>query len=361
MDHGRSYFRAQEAVKPADCRNDLGTLADPRTLTEPLDLGDSRSEVLHNFLRTMHHIRIAEEQIAELVLANLARCPCHLAIGQEAIATGVSSALRDSDKIFGGHRSHAHYLALGGGMHALMAEILGKSTGCSRGMGGSMHLHAAEVGFHGSVPIIAGTIPIAVGAAMAAKMDGAGDLAVAYFGDGAAEEGAVHEAFNLAAVYELPILFVCENNLYSSHLDIVLRQPSDKVSRFAEAHCINSRLIDGNDVLTVASTAAELCNEIRAGAGPALLEAVTYRWRGHVGPHENIDVGVRRSEKDVNAWKRRDPIARLALAMEAQGMLAAAEHEQIRLTAVEEVLAAIEQAKLDPYPSDAALLELVYE
>ena len=177
-------------------------------------------------------IRTAEERLGELVENGDVVCPAHLAVGQEAIPVGVSHYLRPTDRVFGGHRSHGHYLGLGGGLYQLFAEVLGRSDGCSGGMGGSMHLYAPDVGFMGSVPIVAATVPIAVGAGLAAKKDGANAVAVTYFGDGAVEEGVIHESLNLAAHMKLPVLFVCENNFYASHMDIRQRQPGDRTARF---------------------------------------------------------------------------------------------------------------------------------
>ena len=157
-----------------------------------------------------------------------------------------------------------------------------------------MHLFAEETPFCGSVPIVAGTVPLAVGAALAAKLDGSPEVGIAYFGDGACEEGIVHESLNLASQMKLPVLFVVENNFYSSHMDIKLRQPSDRTARFADAHLIDTEVVDGNNVVEVANAAGRLIEQARTGKGPGFLECVTYRWRGHVGPDENIDVGIRR-------------------------------------------------------------------
>jgi acetoin:2,6-dichlorophenolindophenol oxidoreductase subunit alpha len=340
-------------------RSQLGKLADPSCHSEPLDIAGCAPDVLWHQLRTMLLIRVAEEHIAKLIIDGLAQCPCHLGIGQEAIAAGVSTHLRRGDRTFGAHRSHAHYLALGASVDGLMAEVLGKATGCSRGMGGSMHLFAGQHGFFGSVPIVAGTVALAVGAGMAATMDGRGAVAVVYFGDGASEEGVVHESFNLAMRYNASVLFVCENNLYSSHLDISLRQPSDRIARYAEAHDIPTRVVDGNDVVAVAAAARDSCAAIRAGGGPAFLEAVTYRWRGHVGADENIDVGVRRKAEDLLAWKRRDPIARLVRAMEGIG-LTAASLQAARDEVERRVAEAVAAAKDAPYPSESDLFNVVY-
>lgn len=340
---------------------ELGFLTDPNFFNSPLDIKGCNSDALSEYLHMMLAIRIAEEKIADMVIEKEARCPCHLGIGQEAVATGVSAFLRSTDRVFGAHRSHAHYMAMGGDINKLMAEILGKATGCSNGMGGSMHLYGADIGFYGSVPIVAGTIPLAVGAGLAAKMDGNGDLAVAYFGDGSSEEGNLHESLNLAANYHIPVLFVCENNLYASHLDISLRQPSDRISRFADANHIPNRIVDGNDVIAIANAARELCGNIRDNQGPAFIEAVTYRWRGHVGPDENIDVGVRRKQEDIDAWKRRDPIKRLADAMISAEMINQSDFEAIKASITEITDEAIAQAKSAPYPDSDVLMDYVYK
>ncbi len=338
----------------------LGTLADPSQFTGPIGLGESDAQSALASLRMMWLIRGVEERIGDAVIRGEVKCPCHLAIGQEAIAVGVSIYLRPTDKIFGTHRSHPHYLAVGGSVYGLFAEVLGKQTGCSKGMGGSMHLTAPEVGFVGSVPIVGGTIPIAVGAALAAKKDGVGGVAVAYFGDGAVEEGAFHESLNFASQFALPMLFVCENNLYSSHLHIKERQPSDSVARFATAHRINSRLVDGNDVEAVSAATRELVQACREGQGPGFLEAVTYRWRGHVGPREDLDVGVRRPE-DHQLWKMRDPIARLENGLIESGWAQVSDFEKIRLEVSLELDAAWDRAMNDPLPEADTYLAYSFE
>jgi len=344
----------------ADFRSALGGLADPQRHHEPLDVGGTDTAVLARFLESMLTIRLAEEAIGALVEEGLAKTPCHLAIGQEAIAVGVSASLRRNDRIFGGHRSHAHLLALGGDLDGLFAEILGKASGLSRGMGGSMHLYAPSVGFQGCVPLVGATIPIAVGAGLACRLDGGDAIAVCYFGDGAAEEGVFHESLNLAASQRLPVLFVCENNLFSSHLDILLRQPSDRIARFADAHAVRALTVDGNDVLAVAAAADSLARHARSGGGPAFLEAVTYRHRGHVGPKEDVDVGVRRTMSELTLWKRRDPIGRLAGAMLAAGMIAEGHCDALRREIGTRVAAARAFGETSPYPDATALLGAVF-
>lgn len=341
-------------------QSELGGLADPARFTTPLEIAGRDTAGLLLMLRSMWQIRIVEEHVADLVVAGLARTPCHLGIGQEAVAVGVCAELRSTDRVFGGHRSHSQFLALGGSPFGLLAEILGRVEGVSHGMGGSMHLYGAEVGFHGSVPLVGATIPIAVGAALAAQMDGGDSVAVAFFGDGACEEGVFHESLNLAVVYNLPVLFVCENNLFASHLDIQFRQPSDRVARYAEAHRVRNRTVDGNDVLAVQTAARELVGAARSGQGPAMLEAVTYRFRGHVGPNEDIDVGVNRRMEDVERWRQRCPIRRLSEALLAGGAVTAAELAGLQAGVQTEVTDAVSRAKAGHYPPTTALLDLVY-
>lgn len=338
---------------------ELGDLADPDKFTEQLDITGLDTGLLKTQLRMMLVIRRVEEQIGDGITAGKIVCPCHLGIGQEAVAVGISRHLRPSDRVFGAHRSHPHFLALGGTIYSLLAEVLGKADGCSRGMGGSMHLYGGEHGFLGSVPIVAGTIPLAVGAALAAKKDGRGDVAVAYFGDGAAEEGSLHESLNLAAAFKLPVLFVCENNLFSSHLHISLRQPANRVGRYGDMHRIPTSTVDGNDVAAVSSASGELVARMRRGEGPAFLEAVTYRWRGHVGPREDNDVGVNRGT-DLVRWKARDPVRRLFDALSAAGALDAAGFFALDQSVIEEVRAAWARAEAADYPPSSALLDIVY-
>lgn len=337
----------------------LGSLADADSHQENVDLRNRETEPLLAALRAMIRIRTAEAWIGDRVAAREVKCPCHLAIGQEAAAVGVAMSIRAGDRVFGAHRSHAHFLALGGSMHGLFAEVLGKDTGVSRGMGGSMHLLDVENGLFGTVPIVGATIPMAVGAALAAQLDGGRAVAVSFFGDGATEEGVFHESMNLASVMKLPVLFACENNLFSSHLHISLRQPADAVSRYATAHRIPSRLVDGNDIVAVNAATEELVSAIRDGHGPAFLELVTYRWRGHVGPREDDDVGVQRKD-DLGRWKRRDPVRRLEATLAETGVIDEGEVARLEALALAEAKDAWKRAVADPFPPASALLDRVY-
>ncbi len=302
----------------------------------------------------MLRIRLAEEAVARLVEAGEARCPCHLYIGQEAIAAGVCAALERDDTVWGGHRSHGHYLAKGGPLEALFAEILGKTTGCSGGRGGSMHLLAEEQGILGTVPIVAGTVPLAVGAAMAYKMRKEARVAVAFFGDGTVEEGHVHESMNLAALYRLPVVFICENNLYSSHQHWTERRVADNLDRAGEFHSIPGGRVDGNDVEIVHGAAGAAVARARGGHGPSFLECRTFRWRGHVGASFDLDVGVKRRE-ELPEWIARDPLARIEERMREAGC-----YEFDDRAVREEVEVALEGARAAPFASAERVLDHVF-
>lgn len=340
------------AERPSGAR--LGALADPHAPFAEIALPPDSAPFV-GALESMLRIRLAEERIAEAVAKGVARCPCHLAIGQEGPPVGVAMSLRPSDRSFGAHRSHGHFLSVGGDLRTLFAEILGRETGASRGMGGSMHLTQRASGFVGSVPIVGATIPIAVGAGIAAKMDGKGDVAVSWFGDGATEEGVFHESMNLARNLNAPVLFVCENNLFASHLHVDLRQPTDSMLRYADAHFVPAARVDGNDVVEVARIAGEAIASMRQNGGPFFLECVTYRWRGHVGHREDEDVGVKRKD-DLALWKRRDPVARLNRALTAAGAIPAGHLDALRERLQHAVDRAWQQAEADPYPASGAHL-----
>jgi pyruvate dehydrogenase E1 component alpha subunit len=290
---------------------------------------------------TMVLIRRVEETIARMIEAGEIACPCHLAIGQEAVAAGVCAALAPEDTIWGGHRSHGHYLAKGGNLETMLAGI--------RRRGGSMHLAAPEQGIPGTVPIVGATVPLAVGAAMAYKLRGEPRVAAAFFGDGALEEGHLHESMNLAALYSLPVLFVCENNLYASHLHWSERRAADNLYRAGEFHSVPGERVDGNDAMAVHAAADAAVHRARTGGGPSLLECRTFRWRGHVGPSYDLDVGVRRRD-DLQDWLNNDPIrsmeARLTnlgvknLAVRAAAIDARIE-DAVKAARIEEVACAI--------------------
>jgi acetoin:2,6-dichlorophenolindophenol oxidoreductase subunit alpha len=315
-------------------------------------------EMLRRFFRVMTLIRTAEERIGELVESGEVHCPCHLYIGQEAVAAGVCAALRPGDTVWGTHRSHGHYLALGADLTALFAEILGRTGGCAKGRGGSMHLFAREQGILGTVPIVAATIPLAVGAALASKLRGEQAVAVAFFGDGATEEGHFHESLNLAAVYHLPVIFACENNLYASHLHLLERRPADNLDQMMAPYCIPSIRLDGNDVAAVHRESLAAVARARAGDGPSFLECRTFRWRGHVGPRWDMDVGVRRRD-ELPDWMANCPIARVEKWLIGLG-IAKTDLDAIVTDVRREVQEAESLARQSPLPDESELMEHVF-
>ena len=336
------------------------SLLDPSAFNSPLDISGYSSSQLLNFYRQLVLIRKVELCLANKRRDGLIGGPVHLGVGQEAVAVGLSSSLCSSDAVFGAHRSHSHILALGSDPYRLFAEVLGKETGLSKGMGGSMHLCDPTVGFYGSVPIVAGTVPIAVGASLGFKYKSSKNISVAYFGDGACEEGVVHESLNLASTLNLPVLFAVENNLFSSHMHISLRQPSSFTSRFAAAHHIEYATVDGNDVLAVEKAARHAVDYMRDSRKPYFLEFITYRWLGHVDWRDDIDVGVCRSEEELALWKMRDPISRLESSLLASNLLSSAEILDIAGSIDTLIHSSWEQALSDPYPVDSSLLNRVF-
>ena len=256
----------------------------------------------------MLRIRLVEESIADKYSEQKMRCPTHLSIGQEAIAVGVCANLTSQDQVLSTHRAHAHYLAKGGCLNSMMAEIYGKASGCSKGMGGSMHLIDTSVGFMGSTAIVGNTIPVAVGLALEKKLTRKKSIACVFFGDGATEEGAFYESVNFAIIHSLPILFICENNLYSVYSGLEVRQPVDrKIYKMVSAMGISTQHGNGNDVEEVARKVKHAKTMILKSGGPQFLEFDTYRWREHCGPNFDNNIGYR-EESEFLKWKKKDPL-----------------------------------------------------
>ena len=256
----------------------------------------------------MLRIRLVEESIANKYSEQKMRCPTHLSIGQEAIAVGVCANLTSQDQVLSTHRAHAHYLAKGGCLNSMMAEIYGKASGCSKGMGGSMHLIDTSVGFMGSTAIVGNTIPVAVGLALEKKLTRKKSIACVFFGDGATEEGAFYESVNFAIIHSLPILFICENNLYSVYSGLEVRQPVDrKIYKMVSAMGISAQHGNGNDVEEVARKVKHAKTMILKSGGPQFLEFDTYRWREHCGPNFDNNIGYR-EESEFLKWKKKDPL-----------------------------------------------------
>lgn len=252
-------------------------------------------------------IRLVEEKIIELYPSDRIQSPVHLSIGQEAVAVGVCEPLKKSDILFGTYRSHAFYLAKGGELPRMFAELYGRIDGVSKGKAGSMHLAAPEVGFMGSSAVVASNLPHAAGAALAARNRGIDQVVVCAFGDGATEEGVYHETLNMIALMQLPVLLLCENNGLAVHATQRERQSYDIVDH---AHCfgIDTTVIeDGYDILKVADTTSKIANAMRVDRKPHLLHIQTFRYKEHVGPGEDYDAGYR-SRADLTAWQAKDPL-----------------------------------------------------
>jgi acetoin:2,6-dichlorophenolindophenol oxidoreductase subunit alpha len=317
-----------------------------------------QTDLLMRMHRSMVMIRVFEESVADLVENGELKTPCHLCIGQEAAAVGICSVLNQADTIWGAHRSHGHYLAKGGNLRKLMAEIFCRESGCSGGRGGSMHICDPDAGVQGTVPIVAATIPIAVGAALAEKFRDNGNVSVAFFGDGATEEGHFHESLNLAALNQLPIIFACENNLYSSHMGILERRVKNNLTEFGDAHGVASEQIDGNDIAAVHTAGQSAVTRARAGKGPTLLEFRTFRWRGHVGASWDWDVGVKR-KCELETWLKQDPIRRSKETLIDRGV-ASDDLDCIWIAAKDEVNDAVQFARQSPHPLPSNINKYVY-
>jgi len=311
-------------------------------------------------LESMKRMRACEEGIAVRYSNQLMRCPVHLSTGQEAVSAGVGLALRHDDLAVSGHRAHLHYLAKGGSMKRLLAEIYGRSTGCSRGKGGSMHLIDESVGFKGSTAIVAGTIPVGTGLALSIELRGSNQVACVFFGDAAVEEGVFFEAVNFAALRGLPVLYVCENNLYSVYSPLGVRQPAGRrIYEMVAAIGIRSEHGDGNDVELVHDMCRDAVASIRAGRGPVFLEFATYRWREHCGPNFDNDIGYR-TEAEYLAWRARDPISLYESRLLAEGVVNQSEIARIDARVDEEVTQAFEFAERSPFPEPAEAYRDLY-
>jgi acetoin:2,6-dichlorophenolindophenol oxidoreductase subunit alpha len=309
----------------------------------------------------MRRIRRVEEKIADiLTVSKEIKCPVQLYIGQEAVAAGVCAVLKKDDYVFSNHRSHGHYLAKGGDLKEMMAEVFTRSTGCSQGRGGSMHLISPENGLLGSPAIVAGTIPLAVGTALASALRKEPKVSVVFFGDGAVDEGAFHESLNFASLKKLPVIFVCENNLYSTHMPIASCLADTEISKKAKAYGMPGVRVDGNDVTAVLRAAKKAASRARGGKGPALLECMTYRWRGHVGPSDDIDKGLR-SRAELDAWIARDPVKALGDYLLQNNLVTAKEKARTDADIEKEIDEAITFARNSPSPDPSTLWQNVFK
>jgi len=308
-------------------------------------------------LRTMMLIRAFEEKADELFALGKVHGTMHLSMGQEAVAVGVCSALQPDDYILSTHRGHGHCLAKGADVARMMAEFLGKETGYCRGRGGSMHIADVSSGNLGANGIVAGGLPIATGVGLSIKVRRTGAVCVAFFGDGAANEGAFHESLNLASLWTLPVVFVCENNQYAMSMPAQKAMNIERISQRACAYGIPGLTVDGMDALAVFEASREAVGRVRAGGGPVLIECLTYRYKGH----SKSDVAQRyRTRAEIDAWRARDPILRLREALQAQGLLEPSEADRMEAEARAEIDEALRRAEAGPEPDPATLLDGVY-
>jgi pyruvate dehydrogenase E1 component alpha subunit len=315
----------------------------------------SATEVL-GALKRMHRIRRFEEAAEESYIRGLSYGTMHLSIGQEATAVGVCLPLSDADWITSTHRGHGHCIAKGAALKPMFAEFLGRETGYCKGRGGSMHIADPAKGNLGANGIVGGGLPIAVGAALSAKKLCTGAVAVAFFGDGANNEGAFHEALNLASIWKLPVVFVCENNQYAMSMAMARATAVANVADRAGAYAIPGVMIDGNDFAAVAEAAFEATDRARAGEGPTLIEAKTYRTRGH----SRSDRNRYRTREEIDAWKARDPIARFEQEILSLGLATEAEVATIAASVEKEMAEAVAEASASPWPSVTDLTRDVY-
>jgi len=314
---------------------------------------DIPKEKLVQMYRGMLRIRHFENRVKDLFAAGEMPGFVHLYLGEEAVAVGACSALKDDDYITSTHRGHGHILAKGGEMKYMMAELYGKATGYNKGKGGSMHIAWPKLGILGANGIVSGGIPIATGAAFSSKYRKSGQIAVCFFGDGAASEGTFHEAVNIASAFDLPVVYVCENNLYgvgTRQRDV--RNIEDIADRGA-AYGIPGLIVDGNNVIAVYEAVFEAVKRARNGEGPSLLECKTYRWRTHFEGEPD----TYRPPEEVKAWLKREPIAPYRKELIEQGVIDETKAEQIEKEVQKELEEAVEFARTSPLPNRETALE----
>ena len=314
-------------------------------------------QLLMEMLRRMVRIRFFEERVLELVASAEILGPAHSYIGEEAVAVGACLALRDDDYITGNHRSHGHPIAKGGDVNRAMAELLGKRTGYCKGKGGSMHLADFSIGILGESGIVASSVPVAVGAAMGGKMQGTDRVSVCFFGDGASNQGSVHESMNLAAVWKLPVIFLCENNQYAQTTAFQTTMAVENVSDRAVAYDIPGVLVDGQDVVAMQEAVFEAVERGRAGKGPSLIEGRTYRYQDHSEGMSRIIKSPYRSDEEVEQWKQRDPIKLHKERLLTQSVATEQEISEIEIEEKSRTDDAVQFARQSPYPDPSDLFD----
>ena len=332
------------------------TKAQPRKPNKPYGITAYKPDELIEALRQMYLIRRFEEKAEECYMRGLIHGTMHLSIGQEASAVGACMSLTDSDKITSTHRGHGHCIAKGAEVSKMFAEFFGKETGYCRGRGGSMHIANVEKGNLGANGIVGGGIPIAVGAALAAKHLGTNAITVCFFGDGANNEGAFHEALNIASVWRLPVVFVCENNKYGMSTSTERSTAVKQIATRALAYDMPGDTVDGNDFSAVAEAVDRAVCRARGGDGPSLIESLTYRWRGH----SRSDRNRYRTKQEIKAWQEKDPILRMSNMLTEHGILDSARIMEIESEVEQIIEAAITFAMESPDPVQADATKYVY-
>ena len=311
-------------------------------------------------LRRMMLIRRCDETVKDLVQSGELVGMAHCYIGEEAVAVGACTALRDEDYITGNHRSHGHPISKGGDIRRAMAELLGKATGYCKGKGGSMHLADFEIGILGESGIVASALPVAVGAALGSRMQNNDRVVISFFGDGASNQGACHEAMNMASIWKLPVIFLCENNQYAvttSYRDTVA---VENISDRAQAYNMPGILVDGQDVMEMHEVTVQAIQRARAGEGPSLIEAKTYRYEDHSEGLNRILREPYRTEEEIEEWKKRDPIALHSKWLSEQGVATKAEIDKIWSEVNDAIDDAVKFARESPYPEASDLFTDLY-
>ena len=305
----------------------------------------------------MHRIRSVEEEISKRYSEGKMRCPTHLSIGQEAVAAAFAETASNNDFAVSSHRGHAHYLAKGGNLKAMIAEIYGKKTGCSKGKGGSMHLIDLSVNFMGSSAIVGNSIPIGVGLGLTAKIKKTKQGSFIFLGDGAVEEGVFYESVNFAVLKKLPVIFICENNLYSVYSPMSVRQPHKRsINKMVKGMGSKTMSCDGNDVVKVYKILQKATKETRKGNGPYFLEFFTYRWLEHCGPNYDNNIGYR-TEKEFLSWKKREPIKRIIKKLNKNSLK---KIEKINFKNYKEIKKAFDFAERSSFPSQSEAFKGIY-
>lgn len=315
----------------------------------------TEQSTIETFYRSLYRIRRTEEEVSRVYPSDKIKSPVHLSIGQEAVAVGACEALKKSDVAFGTYRSHAYYLAKGGDLPRMIAELYGKDAGCARGKGGSMHLVDAKAGVMGASAVVGTTIPNAAGYAYAVKYNKQDNVVMCFFGDGATDEGVFYETLNFAALKKLPLIFICENNSYAIHTHITKRQHTQTLVDRAKAFGMPAKQIASGDPFEIHAEVSKAVKEIRSNpdAGPYFFECLTYRWKEHVGPNEDYALGYR-SKDELQPWLDKDPVTQIAKKIPEK------KRAEIEASVEDEIKKAFEFAENSPFPDKAELFTDVY-